>query len=352
MAEYLVKGETLTAIADAIRNKTGKTNTITLDDFVTEIEQVDYREVIETVPFVSGTLTYNGSAQSPTLLAYNPDQLMMTGISSATNAGTYEIAFSPKDGYKWADDTTTAKVVSWSIAKAAGSLSLSATSGTITGKNSTKTFTVTRSGDGKISASSSNTSIATVSLSGTTVTVASKGYGSAAITVSVAEGTNHTAPDSKTYELTVDYLYLYTPGDEKISVTGGWTSASKNIGSWGNGAGTPVMEKTSTHIKMHSDGNGVGSMYYTENKIDLKNFSTIKFEGYSETAWQASGYHHFRIWSDIGTYHESNAVVTYTICHNGQLDFSVDVSNLTGQYHIGFGAYTTCPIYMYKLWAQ
>lgn len=69
-----------------------------------------------------------------------------------------------------------------------------------------KTITVTRSGNGTISAVSSNTAAATVSVSGNTVTVTGKANGSAKITISVAAGTNYTAPASKTCAVTVSFL--------------------------------------------------------------------------------------------------------------------------------------------------
>ena len=125
--------------------------------------------------------------------------------------------------------TTTAKTVSWSIGKAAGSLTLSASSGKITTAGGTSTFTVTRAGDGKISVSSSNTGVATVSISGTTVTIKSVAKGTATITVSVAAGTNHKAPSNITYSLT-SYELLDTP-----SQSGTLTySGSAQSPSWSN----------------------------------------------------------------------------------------------------------------------
>ena len=164
------------------------------------------RKSISTVPSQSGSLTYSGSAQSPSWSNYNSAQLTLGGVTSGTNAGSYNATFTPTANYRWSDGTTTAKTVSWTIGKAAGSLSISPTSMTLDMNNKTKTITVTRAGDGTISATSSNTAAATVSVSGTTVTVTGKANGSATITVSVAEGTNYTAPANKTCAVTVSFL--------------------------------------------------------------------------------------------------------------------------------------------------
>ena len=164
------------------------------------------RKTISAVPSQSGTLTYNGGSQSPTWTGYSTTQLTIGGTTSGTNAGSYTATFTPKSNYRWADGTTTAKSVSWSIGKAAGSLSISPTSMTLDTTTKSKTITVTRSGDGTISAVSSNTAAATVSVSGNTVTVTGKANGSATITISVAAGTNYTAPANKTCAVTVSFL--------------------------------------------------------------------------------------------------------------------------------------------------
>lgn len=164
------------------------------------------RKTISAVPSQSGTLTYNGGSQSPTWNNYSTTQLTIGGTTSGTNAGSYTATFTPKSNYRWADGTTTAKSVRWSIGKAAGSLSISPTSMTLDTTTKSKTITVTRSGDGTISAVSRNTAAATVSVSGNTVTVSGKANGSATITISVAAGTNYTAPASKTCAVTVSFL--------------------------------------------------------------------------------------------------------------------------------------------------
>ena len=156
-----------------------------------------------TVPTQSNSLTYTGSAQSPTWNNYNSGKMTLGGTTSGTNAGSYNATFTPKTNYKWADGSTGAKTVVWSIVKAAGSLSLNKTSIKLTAAKTTDTITVTRAGDGKITATSSAPTVASVSVSGSVVTVTAKAKGSATITVSAAAGTNHTAPANKTCSVEV-----------------------------------------------------------------------------------------------------------------------------------------------------
>ena len=63
----------------------------------------------------SGTLTYNGSAQSPTISGYNASYHDLSSTTSATNAGTYTAKVTPKSNYAFSDGSTAAKSVSWSI---------------------------------------------------------------------------------------------------------------------------------------------------------------------------------------------------------------------------------------------
>ena len=162
---------------------------------------------ITTVPSQSGTLTYDGTAKTPTFSNYNSAQLTLS-VTAQTNAGTYKATFTPKADYCWSDGSTTAKEVSWTIGKAAGSLSLNKTEVTLNTGKLSDTVTVTRAGDGTISATSSDTSVATVSVSGNIITVnhVNKKSGTATITVKVAAGTNYNAPSNKTFTVKAEFV--------------------------------------------------------------------------------------------------------------------------------------------------
>lgn len=73
--------------------------------------------------------------------------MTLGGVTSGINAGSYNATLTPKDDYCWSDGSTSAKTVSWTIGKAAGSLSLSATSVVLNSSAKSKTVIVTRAGD-------------------------------------------------------------------------------------------------------------------------------------------------------------------------------------------------------------
>ncbi len=166
------------------------------------------RIAISTTPSQSGSLTYNTNSQSPVWSNHNTAQLTLGGVTSGINAGSYNATFTPTEDYMWSDGTTTAKTVSWSIGKAAGSLSLSTAAVTLSASALTGKVTVTRAGDGAITASSSDTSVATVSVSSNEVTIShvNQKTGNATITIKVAAGTNHNAPADKTVAVTAQFM--------------------------------------------------------------------------------------------------------------------------------------------------
>lgn len=187
-----------------------------------------------TKPTWKSNFTYTGSAQSVSSTSYwnnyNTSYMTIGGTTSATNAGTYIATFTPGSNYRWADGTTSAINVNWTINKATGSLSVNPTTVAINGNNysSGVAVTITRAGDGAISYSPTSISGLTLSLSGNTLTI--KGNGSTAvsaktITISVAAGTNYTAPSNKTITVSAEY---WSWGADGGTVDAAWFTGLKN----------------------------------------------------------------------------------------------------------------------------
>ena len=155
------------------------------------------------------TGTYDGKAHNAiTSVTVNPSDAKIeystdgtnysTTMPTVTNSSSFTVTVrASKAGYKTQITTQTVKVN-----KAAGTLTLSATSGTLTYPTS-GTFTVSGN-TGTLSVASSNTNIATASISGNTVTVKpGTTAGKATITVTSAATTNYNEK-SATYTATVN----------------------------------------------------------------------------------------------------------------------------------------------------
>ena len=206
-------------------------------------------------PTWKSNLTYTGSAQSVSSASYwnnyNTSYMTIGGTTSATNAGTYIATFTPGSNYRWADGTTSAINVNWTINKVTGSLSVNPTTVAINGNNysSGVAVTITRAGDGAISYSPTSISGLTLSLSGNTLTI--KGNGSTAvpaktITISVAAGTNHTAPANKTITVSAEY---WSWGADGGTVDAAWFTGLKNY----------LASHTGASIKTSSGGAILGT---------------------------------------------------------------------------------------------
>jgi hypothetical protein len=159
----------------------------------TAVQAITVERGTISVPTVSGSLTYNGQAQSPTLTGYDAGKMTLSGDTSGTNAGSYTAVVTPTAQYKWSDGSTEAKDIQWSIAKATPSITFEPASVSLDTSTTSQAVAVTYTGDGTLSAQSDNSGVATASLEGTTLTVTGVETGNTAIQVSASEGTNYTA---------------------------------------------------------------------------------------------------------------------------------------------------------------
>lgn len=172
-----------------------------------------------TIPTVSDTaLTYNGSAQHPTVTDYDSSIMSRTGYEY-TDAGEYTLSISLQDtdNYEWSDTTTAAKTTAWEIAKAAAAVTLSADSVTLNTSAQSATVTVSNA-TGALTIASSDTNIATVSpasmmASGGTLTISSVNdtNGTATVTLTIAGDSNH---EAGTATITVTCSFTGTYGVE------------------------------------------------------------------------------------------------------------------------------------------
>ena len=186
------------------------------------------RATIAAVPAQSGTLVYDGNPKTPSWNTAYDSAKMAVSVTAATNAGTYSATFTPTSNYKWSDGSTGGKTASWTIGKAANSVTNSPSSIVLKSSAKTATFTVNRKGNGTITATSNNTSVAkikSINQSTGVVTVESVNdtTGTAKITVKVAEGTNYKAASDTTVSVTAQFVTIY-------GVEWDWTSGGSTRG--------------------------------------------------------------------------------------------------------------------------
>lgn len=186
------------------------------------------RAVISALPTQTGTLVADGTSKTPSWNGYDTNKMTIGGDTSGTAAGEYTATFTPTSNYKWSDGSTGGKTASWTIGKAANSVTNSPSSIVLKSSAKTATFTVNRKGNGTITATSNNTSVAKIkSINQNTgvVTVESVNdtTGTAKITVKVAEGTNYKAASDTTVNVTATFVTIY-------GVEWDWTSGGSTRG--------------------------------------------------------------------------------------------------------------------------
>ena len=148
------------------------------------------------VPKAKTGLVYNGSTQTGVSAGTG---YTITG-NTGSNAGSYTATATLKSGYKWSDGTQTQKKITWTIAKATPTLSLSATSLSVKAGDPARTITYSYNGNGSVSATSSSSSVVSVSVSSGKIIITPRSQGNATITVSAPATTNYNA---KTATITV-----------------------------------------------------------------------------------------------------------------------------------------------------
>lgn len=197
----------------------------------TAVQAITVERGTISVPTVSGSLTYNGQAQSPTLTGYDSDKMVLSGDTSGTNAGSYTAVVTPTAQYKWADGSTEAKDIQWSIAKATPSITFDPESVSLDTSTTSQAVAVTYTGDGTLSAQSDNSGVATASLEGTILTVTGVETGNTAIQVSASEGTNYTAASAS---LSVAVQFVITIPSLPVQSGSLTYNGSEQSPSWSN----------------------------------------------------------------------------------------------------------------------
>lgn len=164
-----------------------------------------------TIPSITGTYTYNGKEQSPTISNFDGTKMTKTGDLYRTNAGTYNITIDlANDTYMWSDGTYAPKTLSWTIGKAAGAVSLSRATVSLTSNITSTTIPISQTGDGELTVSNVNSTVASAVISGGNLIVSRVGSntGSTTVTVTAQASTNYSAASAQVVVSTSNYSIM------------------------------------------------------------------------------------------------------------------------------------------------
>ena len=193
--------------------------------------------VLVSIPSQSGTLTYNGSAQTPKWQNFDNENSSVS-VSAKTNAGEYMATFTLKKGM-WTDGTTAAKTIKWTIGRA--------TIAAVPAQNGTLTY------DGNPKTPSWNTA-----------------YDSAKMTVSVTAATN-----AGTYSATFTPTSNYKWSDGSTGgKTASWT-IGKAVNSVTNSPSSIVLKSSAKTATFTVNRKGNGTITATSNNTSVAKIKSI-----------------------------------------------------------------------------
>ena len=275
MAEYLIQDTTLTAIADAIRTKSEKSDAIPVSDMATEIMNI---------PVGGASLNYSivGSTTQPS----NPTKNM---IWVNTDVEINNHTFSPTEptdaynGLVWFETDTTSDVIFNAFKENVMVVSLSRACHYINGAFNPR-----------------------------------EAY--------LYNGTSWVNFSSA-------IIYLYIDGDTCDDITGGYFAAGMKPTSNPASDGVPSISygESSMTITGSNSYSYNGGYVRTQNKIDLTDFSKLKFEGERSGVGGAE----ILVWTAIGSY-----IIQYAVKREiltvGMTSAEIDISDLTGEHYVGF----------------
>lgn len=149
--------------------------------------------------------------------------------------------------------------------------------------------------------------------------------------------------------------YLYNKGDKCLSLIGDWVSEDIPFKSGASAGSGRAYKPTYNEDNMSVNGYG-GSwsgIMRTQNKINLKNYKTLKLIGSFpiRTTYQNCIY----VWTDIGSTAQQNVVASFdgTGPANTTIEtVTVDVSSVTESCYIGFAGYGNGPIVVREFYLE
>lgn len=164
-----------------------------------------------TIPTITGTYTYSGIEQSPTISNFDATKMIKTGDLSKTNAGTYSITVALTDEkYIWSDGTFAPKVLSWTINKQNASVTLSKATAKLTNKIRSTQISVSQVGDGALTVSSNPENIVNGVIDNGKLIISRIGdnVGTTTVTITAATTTNYNTASAQIAVSTADYTIM------------------------------------------------------------------------------------------------------------------------------------------------
>ena len=400
-------GEKMTAVANAIRTKTGGTDKLTLDQMASSLNGIDNRD--------SSSLTASGATVSVPAGNYKTDSsksvataTQATPSISVSSAGLITASAAQSAGYVAAGTKSATKQLT---TKAATTITPSTSNQTAVASGVYTTGAITVKGDSNLKAENIKSGVSIFGVTGS----------SSGLNFSVVGGTSqpsnpsnntiwvntgntitswvfsHNQPNSptegmvwivngvsginefnavsdvnlrvqvasvkqyisgswvikttKVYQNGVWHetiLYLYNNGYNNTSVTGGWTTTRYNYSSDVGNQGTPTITYNAANIKYVSNQNQ-HCIFNTVQKVDLTPYKTLKATISKCILGNGNSRMNLSVKNAPNCYYWTYVASTSI---SGANTYSVNIESLSGEYYIVFNSYSGSEVYITQIYLE
>lgn len=137
----------------------------------------------------------------------------------------------------------------------------------------------------------------------------------------------------------ISTVYLYNTGDECTDITGGWVAKALKRPDQGSAA-EPTVTKNTDNLFIKGKASN-GGVVHTQNKINLSGKKKLEFDGTLTPASAGGVWVMIGVWSDFGSTFMDNLAASYQPTNTVTGKQTIDISELDGNYYIGFATYGT-----------
>ena len=123
---------------------------------------------------------------------------------------------------------------------------------------------------------------------------------------------------------------LYIQGDDYSNITGGFEAKAVGYQDYAQVAPTIVSGETSMRLELAKAGIATSGVVMTKKAVDLSDFTKLVFKGSTNLQYEASG--RLCVFRDV--YASGDHAATLNL--RGVSEGNLDVSALSGTYHVGF----------------
>lgn len=134
-----------------------------------------------------------------------------------------------------------------------------------------------------------------------------------------------------------------------LNMTGGWVGDGLGLNSTYNYPTNPTVTKSANSITASMGSGSIGGGIHTTNKVDISNYSALKFSG--SVSISSGAQCRLQVRSAMDGYISSNFLAEVQLANNATSG-SLDISSITGEVYIALELYQSSTVVLNKMWLE